>query len=138
MWIDDLSPYGASARVVAIGWLENGHDYPLGAVSLDVFTKLEALLVDPWQPAFAVGSHPCDLCAYSPEKRGTKNVFVPGAERVYVAPELILHYMNVHGYRPPDEFCRAVAACPPMRSPEYRRALMAAAGPGFLRGLAAS
>lgn len=138
MWIDDLSQYGNSARLVAIGWLERGHQYPLGEVSPDVFTKLVDLLVDPWQPAIAGGGHPCDLCLYGPEKSGGNNVFVPGDGRVYVAPELILHYMNAHRYRPPDEFCRAVSACPPMRSSEYRRALMSAAGPGFLRAFGAT
>jgi hypothetical protein len=135
MWIDDLALYGGSDRIVAIGWLERGHDYPVGEVPSDVYSKLAALLVDPWQIAVAAGPHPCDLCMYSPEKRGTNNVFVPGNGRVYVAPELILHYMNAHRYRPPDEFCRSVMACPQMRSSEYRRALMSAAGPGFLRAV---
>ena len=135
MWIDDLSPYGDSDRIVAVGWLDRGHEYPVGEVPPEVYAQLEALLVDPWQPAVVAGFHPCDLCVYSPEKCGTKNVFVPGKERVYVAPELILHYMNAHKYRPPDEFCQSVAACPPMRSAEYRRALMSAAGPGFLRAV---
>jgi hypothetical protein len=133
MWIDDLSPYGDSARVVAVGWLERGHEHSVGEVPSEVYAKLKALLVDPWQPWVVAGPHLCDLCLYSPEKGGSKNLFVPGDERVYVAPELILHYMNAHRYRPPDEFCRAVAQCPPTRSSEYRRALLSAGGPGFLR-----
>jgi hypothetical protein len=134
MWINDLSPYADNERLVAVGWLERGHEYPVGEVAADLFAKVEALFVDPWQPAVAGGSHPCDLCTYAPEKRGTKNLFVPGAGKVYVAPELILHYMNAHRYRPPDEFCEAVMACPPMRSQEYRRALLSSGGPGVLRG----
>jgi hypothetical protein len=109
----------------------------VGEVSAEVYMKLEELLVDPWQPAVSAGLHPCDLCVYRPEKQGTKNLFVPGDQRVYVAPELILHYVNAHGYRPPQEFCEAAIACPAMRSAEYRRALISAGGPGFLRAVGA-
>jgi hypothetical protein len=132
MWIDDLSPYGGSPRIVAVGWLERGHEYATGEVPKPVYEKLEALLIDPWQPAAAAGAHPCDLCAFVAEKSGTKNLFVPSDGRVYVAPELIVHYVNAHRYRPPDEFCKAVIACPPMGSSEYRRALLSSGGPGFL------
>jgi hypothetical protein len=45
--------------------------------------------------------------------------------------------MNAHHYRPPEAFCRAVLACPPMRTMAYRRALLAAGGPGFLEELGA-
>jgi hypothetical protein len=134
MWIDDLVPYVEAPNCVAVGWLERGRRYAEGAVAPDVFSKLETLLDDPWQPALTAGAHGCDLCAYRPEARGKNNVFIPGQGRVYVAPELILHYMNAHGYQPPLEFCEAVLACPPMRSSDYRRALLSAGGPGFLRG----
>src|SRR4029077_19004278 len=108
MWIEDLQGYGQSASVIAVGWLERGHDYTVGEVSAELYDKVEALLVDPWQPAVAAGSHACDLCLYKGEKRGTKNLFVPDQARIFVCPELILHYMNAHRYRPPDEFCEAV------------------------------
>jgi hypothetical protein len=47
----------------------------------------------------------------------------------FVCPELVTHYMNAHGYRPPEEFCRAMLACPPMRSMPYLKALLAGARP---------
>ncbi len=43
--------YGDSPRIVAVGWLERGHAYPVGEVSAEVYAKLEDLLVAPWQPA---------------------------------------------------------------------------------------
>jgi hypothetical protein len=52
MWIDDLSPYGDSPRIVAVGWLERGHAYPVGEVSAEVYAKLKDLLVAPWQPVY--------------------------------------------------------------------------------------
>jgi hypothetical protein len=138
VWIDDLSPYGDSPRILAVGWLERGHEYPEGEVSAEVYATLENLLVAPWQPSAAAGAHQCDLCVFTAEKSGTKNVLIPGEGRVYVAPELILHYMNAHRYQPPVEFCRAVTTCPPRGSPEYRRALLSSGGPGFLAAMRAA
>jgi hypothetical protein len=63
----------------------------------------------------------------------SKNLFVPCGELVYVAPLLIVHYMNAHGYGPPLEFCQAVLACPPMRSMEYRKAFLASGGRPFVK-----
>jgi len=133
MWIEDLSPYSDSERIVAVGWLSRDRKYPSGEVPSDVYRKLQELLVQPWQPAVTAGVHRCDLCLYAGEKTGARNLFIPDGTRVFIVPELILHYMNAHQYRPPDEFCRAVTNCPPMGSQEYRRALLAAGGPGFLR-----
>jgi hypothetical protein len=133
VWIEDLAPNSIFANTVAVGWLERDHAYPVGVIAVEVFEKLAALLTDPWQPAVAGGGHGCDLCLYKPEAMGGSNVFVPGNGKVFVAPELILHYMNAHQYSPPDEFSRAVIACPPMRSPAYRKALLAAGGGVLLR-----
>jgi hypothetical protein len=55
-------------------------------------------------------------------------LFIPGNGRIYVCPELIVHYMNAHGYAPPAEFCDAVLACPPMRSQQYFKELLANGG----------
>jgi hypothetical protein len=50
---------------------------------------------------------------------------VPYNHTLFVAPELIIHYINAHHYRPPEIFCEAVLGCAPMRSQDYRRALAA-------------
>jgi hypothetical protein len=42
---------------------------------------------------------------------------------VYVAPELIIHYIEEHRYLPPPAFCGAVVACPPINSAVYFQAL---------------
>jgi hypothetical protein len=46
------------------------------------------------------------------------NSFVPGDGFLYVFPNLITHYMRVHAYAPPAEFCEAVLRCPPVDTPE--------------------
>jgi hypothetical protein len=54
---------------------------------------------------------------------GTANVFVPAGDVVFVAPSLLLHYIDSHEYQPPSEFQRAVKACPPMKSMAYLKAV---------------
>ena len=119
------------APLVAVGWLENGRPVPRGEVPEQVFERLRELLREPWGPVFA-GWHDCDLCVYrygpskmrtNPNAVGFKNVFVPGDAKIYLAPELILHYIDQHGYAPPSEFQQAVLDCPTMRSIEYLRAI---------------
>lgn len=51
---------------------------------------------------------------------------MPGTDTVFVAPELVLHYVRKHRYQPPPAFQKAVLDCPAMESPEYFAALQAA------------
>lgn len=120
----DYLPFKDCLPLRAIGWLERGREFPTGSVPPEVYDRLAELLQDPMQLAICCGFHACDLCQYEAEAHGTKNLLVPGRGCVYVCPELILHYMNAHGYAPPDEFCTAVVNCPPIRSMRYKMALL--------------
>jgi hypothetical protein len=60
-------------------------------------------------------------------------LFVPANGVIYVSPAMIVHYMNAHGYAPPEVFCRAVLACPPMRSMQYLKAIKECGGARLLR-----
>jgi hypothetical protein len=139
-WYEDLSPCGyfgpeRTACLRAVGWLECGRQFRTGSVDAEVFKRLVEMCKDPWEPGIFMGLHRCNLCLYD-GRTGMRNVFVPAGEVIFVCPELITHYMNDHGYRPPDEFCEAVLACPPMRSMPYLKALLASGG-GPLIGQAA-
>jgi hypothetical protein len=132
-WFEDRSRCGyfgdqIADCLTAVGWLERGRAFTSGAVNADIYSKLLTLLNDPWQPGVSMGSHNCDLCLYEGQS-GTKKLFIPASNFAFVCPELITHYMNAHGYRPPDEFCQTVLACPPMRSMPSMKALLAAARP---------
>ncbi|HEX8274548.1 MAG TPA: hypothetical protein VF615_18070 [Longimicrobiaceae bacterium] len=129
---DPLGP--SNGRVLAVGWLEPGHDYTRGEASPEFFCALVALLVKPWQPFAAAGRHRCPFCRFTggpTELRhegavvqlGSANLFVPGDGCVFVAPSMAAHYVDAHEYSPPAEFQRAVLSCPPMRSMEYLRRL---------------
>jgi hypothetical protein len=131
-WYEDLAPCGyfgteCMTCLRAVGWLERGKSFLVGQVEVEVYKRVVELCEDPWQPCEFMGLHHCDLCQYE-GKAGQRNVFVPAGDAILVCPELIAHYMNEHGYRPPDEFCIAVLACPPMRSMPYHKALLASGG----------
>jgi hypothetical protein len=137
-WYQDLANcnyFGQEAAEIlrAVGWLSSKHAFPTGRVEHAVFLRLEELLADPWQPCAFAGVHECELCLYHCEAHGVNNVFIPGDGILFVAPELILHYMNAHGYRPPEEFCCAITKCPDMATPEYRRALLRCGGNKLLK-----
>ncbi len=54
---------------------------------------------------------------------GANNLYVPDEGCVYVAPSMIVHYIDVHRYEPPATFWEAVMKCPEMGSESYRQAL---------------
>jgi hypothetical protein len=108
--------------------LERGRPFATGPVDAAVYSRLIELFRHPWEPVVTMGFHHCDLCLYDGQS-GKRNIYVPADGMVFVAPELVTHYMNAHGYRPPDAFCAAVLACPEMRSMAYLKALLALARP---------
>ncbi|MEX2560104.1 MAG: hypothetical protein WD403_09320 [Pirellulales bacterium] len=123
-----------------------GQPYARGAVGRVFVERLVELLADPWQPSIAVGTHHCGFCrltggpvlfrlegqlAGAEIVMGTSNLFVPAEGFLYVAPSLILHYMDAHDYSPPVDFQRAVMACPAMRSMEYLKAVIKNRPQGF-------
>ena len=152
-WFGDLEPCtyfdghepdpAKHIRTIAVGWLDPGHDYARGAVGYGVRRKLARMLRTVWSPLAYLGGHPCELCLPSSEWRhdravarrdhptSYRNLLTPGRGCVYASPELIGHYIAAHEYRPPDEFCEAVLACPLMGSAAYFEALVAVASPAL-------
>jgi hypothetical protein len=128
---------GWADYLLAVGWLERGHDYRKGTPSTAFVEKLTQLLQGPWQPVAFFGFELCGFCepvitgyanglptmSVKHQARGGNNLFVPDDKLLYVAPELVKHYIEAHGYSPPDEFCAAVMRCPDMWSDEYFEAL---------------
>lgn len=104
----------------AVGWLGRGRDFSKGSVEVHVYRRLQQLSSNPFQPIVSTGFHECELCQFDGVP-GTANLFVPGDGFLYVAPELIGHYVNAHQYRPPDAFCAAVMKCPDTHGIEYKK-----------------
>lgn len=139
MYFPDLSPctyfgdFGA-ATPLAVGWLSEEESFSQGATSLSTYERLEELFRAPWQPAICGGVHHCEICQFNPPA-GHANLWVPDGTRLYLYPELILHYIAAHGYLPPQSFADAVAACPDPSSMEYKRLMLASGGREMLRAM---
>lgn len=113
-------PFEPENKLFAVGWLEAEHPYHQGHV-LDGFLKKFLHLNEHWwEPCPFDGWHDCSFCppdrtswsGRRPETASFRNVFVPGLDCLYVAPEILSHYVKRHGYAPPEEFQHAVLACP--------------------------
>lgn len=135
MYFPDLSPWpdqpttfervaSLNSRILSVGWLERDRVFPVGPTDHSVYVRLVELSKDPWEPFAGMGLHGCSLCQFDGAV-GRKNLFIPSGRTLYVAPELITHYIACHHYEPPEVFRSAVLSCPVMRSQEYRKALIA-------------
>ncbi|MAP09550.1 MAG: hypothetical protein CMM00_12360 [Rhodopirellula sp.] len=111
----------------AIGWLSNAKAFPTGPIDSKTFSKLKELLNAPWQPVVFAGVHNCDLCQFDPPC-GHVNLFVPNGSIIFVCPELIVHYIAAHHYRPPHDFLSAVKDCPNTRTMQYKKRLLESGG----------
>jgi len=90
---------------VMIGWL--GDTVPTtGAVSGEIIEKLRWACDHHTIDQGCLGEHECGICKDYPD-RG--EVLIADGDKMYVAPRMILHYIEAHGYCPPQEFLDAVA-----------------------------
>lgn len=114
------SMLGRGDRLRAIGWLSRDQPFPRGPAPAAFVDTLRRHVETAYQPLAFCGCHRCELCGrYS----AAGNVWVPTPQFVYVAPEMVVHYITEHGYLPPEEFQQAVEVCPPQASPEFMRLL---------------
>lgn len=106
--------------VRAVGWLEHGKPFTTGPTDPRFRAALRAHVTDAghWQPLIMLGVHLCDLGDCTGVGGAQWAVF-PAPTCVYVVPELIVHYVEHHTYKPPDEFIAAVLACPEQSSEAY-------------------
>lgn len=123
MYFEDLGTiayFACGDNVRAVGWLEAGRRYAHGSVSPPFLSALKAHVSSAYQPVVFMGVHRCSICLEAGQsKRGHYNLLIPTQDLLYVAPELVVHYVEDHGYQPPAEFIEAVLSCPTQESPEY-------------------
>jgi hypothetical protein len=137
-WYQDLSTYqylgskylGSSLLMLNVGWLEQGRAFNTGLVPPELTIRLRKLAQRPAN--LCKGKHICDLCDmpddakpiddpsidrfldWIKERSGNGEIHVRSAAgKVYSAPVLIVHYVEVHGYCPPKEFVDAVLEAEP-------------------------
>jgi hypothetical protein len=112
--------------VRAIGWLASGHSFVTGPAKPEFLAAVRSICAH-WQEStssldwpFAMGVHTCDFCGAF-EAAG--NIGVPSGEILFVAPEMLAHYVEVHDYSPPAEFVAAAIAAPRPGTAEYAAAI---------------
>jgi hypothetical protein len=102
--------------VRAIGWLDKNHSFTTNSANPDFLQILKRHIAERWTFVASAGIHECELCY---RFASACNVVIPTRTFVYIAPEMISHYIEAHNYKPPDEFIQAVIGCPQQKSPEY-------------------
>jgi hypothetical protein len=129
-----LPDLAGNRPVKEVGYLWCGHSYATGKIDELVFERLVTIVEKPLGED--MGFHTCNLglCGATPEPRGgqlkfryrdrtlflgSSEIYVPDDEVVYCTPNLILHYIRDHSYRPPECFCAAVLKCPAPDTEEY-------------------
>ncbi len=125
---DDLSRYSYFNTAIKgielnVGWLGGGTDFPKWEADKVFLQKLWRFFE--WEFNSSRGIFLCELpgCEHRLESGcgvevfvgkhllllGTAEIRIFGAhDKVYAAPDLIYHYVEKHGYKPPDEFVEAV------------------------------
>ncbi len=106
-------------KAVNVGWLDLGHEFPIGETPLAFKERLFKFCLHPVN--HARGFHPCPFCTSNPDRYpvkvmenkivfhfGSAEIRVITAERTYAAPNMIYHYVVAHNYLPPEEFVEAV------------------------------
>lgn len=99
MYFKDLTPTGRGT--IAIGWLDNGQEYAKGNVDKDIVAYLKQHPTS-YQTR---GIHRCPFCNGS---TSSNEIVVESDGKRYNSPRMIVHYIEEHGYSPPDEYISAV------------------------------
>ncbi len=133
MYFQDLTPFKYSTdercgNAQNVGWLSIEHEFPRGDTPEEFRRVLRLLSAESVNQC--MGWHDCEFCETPPQKlsfwrraptrsnsaaKGNGEIHVPTAhgDIVYVAPQLVAHYVEEHRYRPPNEFVEAVLAYKP-------------------------
>lgn len=135
-------PYDAASwrcPFLAIGWLEHPNEFPKGGQLVESVRDRIAFLRFAFEEVYAGiifrGLHTCSWCfSQGVDEWGAMlrdseiNLFIPDTARVFIAPGRIDHYVEEHGYLPPNEFLEALMRCPDPRTGQYEAALRGANG----------
>lgn len=102
---------------LSVGWLDKLHDFSRGHVPAGFIERLAEICTRP--VVKHMGCHVCEFCNPGREttdqidreagSRSSTVIRVVGRDgTIYFSPAMICHYITRHGYRPPEDFVRAV------------------------------
>jgi len=112
--------------VLNVGWLGGGNSFPVGALPPDFLHTLKRISRQ-CRANQSRGTHACEYCSdpyreiWSIQDGGAKRLlgsaelWIPSPDQthIYAAPDLIIHYVDEHQYKPPAEFVLAVTRFDP-------------------------
>lgn len=110
----------------SVGWISSAHPFATGNVTPDAVWRLKEFAQGDLDCEDAFGwplamswSETCELCL-----REEGRIFaVPAGALLYVAPSIIVHYVEAHRYLPPTEFIAALFASSLPGTEDYRCAV---------------
>ena len=112
MRIEDLTPYVYSKRkgigdAVAVGWLgEDDLTHKTGKTPVEVIKILKQHKPQNLCRGVHMREY-CDECGIE-VGNGNGELWVMNGNKLFIAPYLIIHYMEEHNYKPPKEFIDSV------------------------------
>jgi hypothetical protein len=101
-------------EIYNIGWLENS-DFPKGDFNLNLLNKIKTILFAN-RVNLSRGISYCKICKTrehiyinykdKQELLGISEFWIPNKNysNILVAPDLIIHYIEIHNYLPPEDF----------------------------------
>ncbi len=113
-------------HVRAVGWLHPQYPFPQGTVPAMVIERLREFTQRCGESTRALdwgsfgGLHNCEFCGHF---YAVGNFGVPDGPVLFVAPEMVTHYVEQHKYVPPDEFILALKRSPLPGTDEYTDAV---------------
>ncbi|MGB1249891.1 MAG: hypothetical protein ACPG8W_04610 [Candidatus Promineifilaceae bacterium] len=122
-----------SLAPLGVGFLRRKQDFTTGQTPQRFLIKLATFLLS---PVCAVGkAMACPLCGEHVTTQidgkevvlGSAEIRILGEENIYAAPDLILHFITAHKYRPPQKFIDVVMKAPGVNSAEHRALVKALA-----------
>lgn len=121
----DLSPYTrmiephALPGVLNVGWLKIRSGFKKGDVPDGFTARLKACAVSsgPFRPLVEpIRELPtCDVCGViqMDDSHGgwirNSEIWIPAGDVIYASPVAIIHFIEAHGYGPPEQYIRAVS-----------------------------
>jgi hypothetical protein len=87
-------------NAIAVGWLSRTIPRS-GAVNSHVIDAIKHFSEYHYVDEGPLGYQTCEVCN---ELNARGELLIPIGDKSYVLPQMVLHYMNVHKYRPPYEF----------------------------------
>lgn len=132
-WFPDLGTntmVASGAQIRAVGWLSDKRPFRTGAPGADVIARLKEVVSLHrathssilWQEMYWMGGHRCELCNTG---FSVACIAIPADRALFVAPDMVVHYIEAHDYSPPAEFIEALMSAPLPGTTEYEAAVLA-------------